>query len=168
MNLCRSHMDVTQGHSSSWQGSQGYRQLEQLVPSGYITPTIRRWRLNSAAAQMAFCVLYSPASPAQGMVLLTVKMSIPISIDIINMNPHRHAPRPISQVILNSVKLTINTSSHNNQIHNAFIFSWWCANHLHWMKKLKDEMIKNNNRHNRHSNTELLHNRKLCKVWHIG
>lgn len=105
-------------------GSQGYRQLEQLVPSGYITPTIRRWRLNSAAAQMAFCVLYSPASPAQGMVLLTVKMSIPISIDIINMNPHRHAPRPISQVILNSVKLTINTSSHNNQIHNAFIFSW--------------------------------------------
>lgn len=94
MNFCSSHMDVTQGHSSSQQGSQGYRQLEQLVPSGYITPTIRRRRLNAAAAQLAFAVSYGPASPAQGMVLLTVKMSIPISIDIINMNPHRHAPGP--------------------------------------------------------------------------
>lgn len=50
---------------------------------------------------------------AQGVVSPTVKTSLPISIYVTKATLYRHAQRPVSQVILALVRLTVNPNQHS-------------------------------------------------------
>lgn len=62
-----------------------------------------------------FCsACFLPAVPdSHGMVLWIIKMGLPTSINIANIITRRHAHRPITRMIADSVKLTIKTNYHS-------------------------------------------------------
>jgi hypothetical protein len=70
---------IAPGLQSSLWGSQGRRDLLQLVKGGDLM-------------HACLCYLTSPGSPAQGIVPLIIKMAFPTSIKVPRQSvPHRHS-----------------------------------------------------------------------------
>ena len=91
-------------HSSRYSPlrSQGSRIFEA---TDHLTPTVRKQQW-LCAYQCPIWIFYSSESSAQGTAQPTTKTDLLISI---NRIPHWQAQRPISQVTLDSIKLTMNT-----------------------------------------------------------
>lgn len=103
-----------QGYSPSWQrsdGSGGWKQ--QVTSTSGDRQDASRLTLSSLSP---FCTVQGPLPKAQGN-LPTATMSISTSINIIKIPTlPRYAQRPISEMILDSVKLTIPLKAANGSI----------------------------------------------------
>lgn len=102
-------------HSSRYSPlrSQGSRIFEA---TDHLTPTVRKQQW-LCAYQCPIWIFYSSESSAQGTAQPTTKTDLLISI---NRIPHWQAQRPISQMILNFVKLVINMNYHRLYINLRF------------------------------------------------
>lgn len=61
----------------------------------------------------------SPFHPSEGIVSSPVMMDLPISLNTVKIVSHRHAQRPDSRVIIDSVRLTINSKYHTQELFTA-------------------------------------------------
>lgn len=61
----------------------------------------------------------SPFHPSEGIVSSPVMMDLPISLNTVKIVSHRHAQRPDSRVIIDSVRLTINSKDHTQELFTA-------------------------------------------------
>ena len=77
--------------------------------SWYNNHRVRRQRAMDAVVHLGLSILYNPGCPTWGMVSSRAKINLCISIHIMKIVCHRHTQKPVSQVILDSIKLTINT-----------------------------------------------------------
>lgn len=94
--------------------SHSSRNLKQLVT---LCCQSKKGGNESRYAQLNFSILYSLRSSTQGIkVLPTTKMDLSTSVKIIKILPPRHDHKPVSQVFLNLVKLTSDTSLHKKEI----------------------------------------------------
>lgn len=81
----------------------------EVEAAGHITSTVRNREL-CVLLLLDFPVLCSPGSLVQGVVLPTVKMSLPTPVNLIQMVCHRCAQRLISRVILGYVEMIVEWS----------------------------------------------------------
>lgn len=75
----------------------------------------QRSKCKLASAPPTVCASYCPGSHALRIARPLFRWDFPISTSVTKAFSHRHIQRPISQVILNSVKLTMSTSHKPSQ-----------------------------------------------------
>lgn len=117
---CRVYCD------SQFKGTQcHYREVMIMAEiDGHIASTVRKQR--EMSSQLALSFLFSLKSPTDWMVFPKLTWDLPISVNLISTAPHIHVQRLSFWVILEAIKLAINTSHH--KIFHRFRFWWWCFN----------------------------------------
>lgn len=95
---------TVQGYSPILSGKLRQRRLEE---AGHIPSTTRKRRVMEACCCSAPFSMQSRIQPGNG---VAQSEWVPTSVRTIEIVSHRHAQRPISQIILDSVKITVNTS----------------------------------------------------------
>lgn len=98
--------------SSPWQGSQGNSSVKQMLKVHGESWT--RTKSNECIHLALFSILYSPRSLPTKWFYPYLKTHLPTSVDVIKVIPQMHAQMPFFQVIVDTVKLTIDMNSHTN------------------------------------------------------
>lgn len=98
------------------------QELEAAVGNMY---AIRQQKRTANIEQKSFLsVLHILESLAPSEVIPTIKVGLPTSVNLVTTVLHRHVQRPwVSQVILDSVKLMMNTNHHQRSF--CFFFGFW-------------------------------------------
>lgn len=85
--------------------------LQESEAADHTASIIRKQKMQ-ARSHLVFSILYILESPVQGMICPQFRWILPYYLTI-KIPTHKHVQRPDSQVVMDSVKLTISTNHHN-------------------------------------------------------